>query len=65
MSGQAICCQIPGCRASIFWVGHPADPALVKFAEGRGYRLFEGRGWRCTVHARDEFPSLQPIEGEG
>lgn len=49
-----IACTRPGCGASISWWGLPSDPALKKFAEGRGFKLFEGRGWRCPVHARQE-----------
>lgn len=58
-------CSKPECHASIFWHGAPDDPALAKFAQMRGWRLMEGRGWRCPHHQKESVPhdlAVHPYE---
>ncbi len=43
-------CARKGCLASFEWFGNADDPALLKLARERGWRLFEAAGWLCPKH---------------
>jgi hypothetical protein len=49
-------CTKEKCLASVEWFGWPDDnnPALRQIADKAGWKLFEGRGWRCPAHQEGE-----------